>query len=388
MSSTNGGPGPRVSDLKDALAAAAARGLRSLPRGGGTKDALSSPDGEAISLDLSTCTGIVEYAPSEFTVTALAGTPIAQVAATLGERGQYLPFDPILIEAGATIGGTIAAGVSGSGRARYGGIRDFILGVRFLDGGGTLVRGGGKVVKNAAGFDLPKLMVGSLGSLGVVVEATFKVFPRAEATATGTVDFAGTGDAVAAMRRLLRGPSEVDALDLEPPGRLWVRMAGRERAIAPRLERALGIAAGEGAARGGDARGRGARSRQVLDAADADAHWREMRELAWVPAGCSLVKAPLQPGRIAAVEEALASVAATSTAIPRAVYTAAGQQALIAWPGELALDDLDRALQNLGLSGLVVRGRGDRRRVGIRRGEAAIERARRALDPQGRFREP
>ncbi len=326
--------------------------------------------------------------PSEFTVTALAGTPIAEMVAALGERGQYLPFDPILVEAGATLGGTIAAGVSGSGRARYGGIRDFILGVRFLDGGGTLVRGGGKVVKNAAGFDLPKLMVGSLGSLGVMVEATLKVFPRAEATGTGSVDFAATDDAVAAMRRLLRGPSEVDALDLEPPGRLWVRVAGRERAIAPRLERALGIAAGEGAASGLGASGRRARSRQVLEAADAEAHWREMRELAWVPAGCSLVKVPLQPGRIAAVEDALASLGATSTAAPRAVYTAAGQQALIAWPRELALDHLDRALQSLGLSGLVVRGRCDRRRLGIRPGEAAIERARRALDPQGRFREP
>jgi glycolate oxidase FAD binding subunit len=383
MSSTDGDLSARVSDLKDALADAAARGLRSLPRGGGTKDALSSPGGEAIALDLKSWAGIVEYAPSEFTVTALAGTPIAEVAATLGEQGQYLPFDPILVEAGATLGGTIAAGVSGSGRARYGGIRDFILGVRFLDGGGTLVRGGGKVVKNAAGFDLPKLMVGSLGSLGVVVEATLKVFPRAEATSTGTVDFAGAGDAVAAMRRLLRGPSEVDALDLEPPGRLWVRIAGRERTLSTRLDRALGIAAGEG-----DASGSGARSLRVLEAADAVAHWREMRELTWVPAGFSLVKAPLQPGRIAAVEDALAGLARSSAATPRAVYTAAGQQALIAWPRELALDDLDRALQSLGLQGLVVRGRCDRRRLGIRPGEAAIERARRALDPQGRFREP
>ena len=109
----------------------------------------------------------------------------------------------------------MAAGVSGSGRLRYGGIRDFVLGVRFLDGDGTLVHGGGKVVKNAAGFDLPKMMVGSLGSLGVMVEATLKVFPRAEETATGVVDFTRIDDAVAAMRRVLRGPSEADALDVQ-----------------------------------------------------------------------------------------------------------------------------------------------------------------------------
>jgi glycolate oxidase FAD binding subunit len=388
MSSTDGVPAARVSEVEDALAAAAARGALCLPRGGGTKDALSSPGDDAIALELRTCSGIVEYTPSEFTVTALAGTPIAEIAAALGEQGQYLPFDPILVEAGSTLGGTIAAGVSGSGRARYGGIRDFILGVRFLDGDGTLVRGGGKVVKNAAGFDLPKLMVGSLGSLGVVIEATLKVFPRAEATGTAAIDFAGVSDAVAAMRRLLRGPSEVDALDLEPPGRLWVRVAGRERAIAPRLERALAIAAGDGVASEGVASGGGARSRRVLEAADAEAHWREMRELAWVPAGCSLVKAPLQPGRIAAVEDALASLGAGAAAAPRAVYTAAGQQALIAWPRERAIEELDRTLESLGLGGLVVRGRRDRRRLGIRRGEAAIERVRRALDPQGRFREP
>jgi glycolate oxidase FAD binding subunit len=383
MSVVDGGAAAAVSNLKEALAGAAARGERSLPRGGGTKDALSSPDRDASTLDLSGCAGIVEYAPSEFTVTARAGTPIAELAAALGEQGQYLPFDPILIDAGATLGGTVAAGVSGSGRVRYGGIRDFILGVRFLDGAGTLVHGGGKVVKNAAGFDLPKMMVGSLGSLGVMVEVTLKVFPRAEATATGTVDCSRIEDAVAAMRRVLRGPSEADALDLEPPGRVWIRVAGRERAIAARLERALTIAAGEGGSGGG-----AAGSRQVVTAAHAEAHWRAMRELTWVPAGRALVKVPLQPGRIAEVDATLAAAASAGTEAPRAVYTAGGQQALVAWPSELALGDLDRRLEQLGLSGLVVRGRCERRRLGRKTAEAAIERARRALDPNGRFREP
>jgi glycolate oxidase FAD binding subunit len=365
------------------MAAAAARGERVLPRGGGTKDALSSSRGDVVPLDLGACAGIVEYAPSEFTITALAGTPIAELQAVLGERGQYLPFDPILVDAGSTLGGTVAAGVSGSGRARYGGIRDFILGVRFLDGGATLVRGGGKVVKNAAGFDLPKLMVGSLGSLGVMIETTIKVFPRAEATATGAVELAGLADAVAAMRRLLRGPSEVDALDLEPPGRLWIRVAGRERAIAQRLDRARAIAAGEDGMSGS-----AARPRHVLAPAEADAHWRAMRELAWVDPGRVLVKIPLQPGRIVEVETALAAAGNATGDAPRAIYTAGGQQALVSWPREIALDELDRRLEALQLSGLVVRGRCERRRLGRRPAEAAIERARRALDPHGRFRDP
>ena len=115
---------------------------------------------------------------SEFTFTALAGTPVREIAAALAERGQYLPFDPMLREAGATLGGTVAAGLSGPGRFRYGGLRDFILGVRFVDGEGRLLRLGGKVVKNAAGFDLPKFFVGSLGRFGVLAEMTFKVFPK------------------------------------------------------------------------------------------------------------------------------------------------------------------------------------------------------------------
>jgi glycolate oxidase FAD binding subunit len=370
------------SGLREELAAAALRRERCVPRGGGTKDALSQPTADAVALDLRACAGIVEYAPSEFTVTALAGTPIAELVAALGEQAQYLPFDPILVDAGATLGGTVAAGVSGSGRLRYGGIRDFILGVRFLDGDGTLVHGGGKVVKNAAGFDLPKMMVGSLGSLGVMVEATIKVFPRAEATATGTVEFSSSDDAVAAMRRVLRGPSEADALDLEPPGRLWIRVAGRERAIAARLDRTLAIAAGETGSSGG-----AARSRQVVSPVDADAHWRAMRELAWVPPGCAVVKVPLQPGKITALEAALAAATSPDGA-PRAVYTAGGQQALVAWPLDLPISDLERRLEGLGLSGLVFRGRSERRRLGRRASDAAIDRVRHALDPDGRFRDP
>src|SRR5687768_10335661 len=155
-----------------------------LPRGAGTKPSLSTPPAGAASLELGGLRGVREYEPGEFVFTALAGTPLAEVEALLAQHGQYLPFDPLLIERGATLGGTVAAGLSGSGRYRYGGVRDFILGVRYVDGSGELVRGGGKVVKNAAGFDLPKLFVGSLGQLGALVELSFKVFPRPEATLT------------------------------------------------------------------------------------------------------------------------------------------------------------------------------------------------------------
>ena len=119
---------------------------RVLPRGGGTKPALSSPPEGTATLDVAGLTGIEDYDPEELTFTARAGTSLAEIEAALAENGQYLPFDPPLVAAGATLGGTVAAGASGPMRYRSGGVRDFILGVRFLDGEGRLVRAGGRVV--------------------------------------------------------------------------------------------------------------------------------------------------------------------------------------------------------------------------------------------------
>src|SRR3954447_2992182 len=170
--------------------------VRSTPRllavGAGTKPRLSAVDG--VKLTTAGLRGISEYDPSEFTFTAAAGTPVREIVAALAERGQYLPFDPMLCDAGATLGGTVASGLSGPGRFRFGGVRDFILGIRFVDGAGRLLHMGGKVVKNAAGFDLPKFFCGSLGRFGLLVEATFKVFPQPSARLTLLLE-AADGDA-------------------------------------------------------------------------------------------------------------------------------------------------------------------------------------------------
>src|SRR5262249_53592058 len=156
------------------LAEAVQSSPKLLAVGARTKPGLSEVDWPRLST--ARLKGIVEYNPSEFTFTALAGTPVKEIAAALAERRQYLPFDPMLVDAGATLGGTVGAGLNGPGRFRFGGIRDFILGIRFVDGRGQLLRMGGKVVKNAAGFDLPKFFVGSMGRFGVLGELTFKVF--------------------------------------------------------------------------------------------------------------------------------------------------------------------------------------------------------------------
>ena len=226
---------------------AAPPGARILARGRGTKPPLSMPPEGAVALDVSGLSGIIEYEPGEFTFTALAGTPIAEIAAALAEHGQFLPFDPPLVEAGATLGGTVAAGLSGPGRYRYGGVRDFILGVRYVDGAGEVVRTGGKVVKNAAGFDISKLMVGSLGALGVLVELSFKVFPKPEAYATLRVPHPTLDDALATLHRLTGSQMDFFAIDLEPTldgATLWVRLGGLAAALPERLARLRGLAGG------------------------------------------------------------------------------------------------------------------------------------------------
>ncbi len=154
-------------------------GMRLLPVAGGTKPALSSSSRADVQrLDVSELTGVLEYDPAELTLTALAATPLVEVQTALAEHGQHLPFDPPLAEAGATLGGVVATGAAGAGAWRNGGVRDFVIGVRFVDGTGRLITGGGKVVKNAAGFDLPKLMVGSIGRLGRDRPAVVQSVPK------------------------------------------------------------------------------------------------------------------------------------------------------------------------------------------------------------------
>ena len=172
-------------------------------------------DGASIA-DLSAMRGIIEYQPSEYTVTARAGTPVCELAAALREQGQYLPFDPLLPEQ-ATIGGTVAGNLSASRRHRYGGARDFILGAAVVDGLGRAFRVGGKVVKNSAGFDLSKFLVGSLGHYAIMTELTFKIFPDAPRFSSLSFSSGRLEDALAAIYFINQSVYELDALDLMPP---------------------------------------------------------------------------------------------------------------------------------------------------------------------------
>ena len=145
---------------------------------------------------------IVGYQPTDMTVTVEAGITLARLQQALAENGQWLPIDPPLPEQ-ATVGGIIAANLNGPTRLSQGAVRDFLIGLKVVQADGTVIKGGGRVVKNVAGYDLPKLYCGSFGTLGVIVEATFKVRPRPEARAVLSLTFPSVGQAMDLALRLL-----------------------------------------------------------------------------------------------------------------------------------------------------------------------------------------
>ena len=152
-------------------------------RGGGTKDFYGEPpQGEL--LDTRALTGITSYEPSELVVTVRAGTLLAELETLLASSDQCLPFEPPHFGAGATVGGMVASGLSGPARASAGALRDYVLGVTMLNGRGESLTFGGQVMKNVAGYDVSRLIAGSLGTLGLIVEVSLKVLPRAPAEAT------------------------------------------------------------------------------------------------------------------------------------------------------------------------------------------------------------
>jgi len=163
--------------LVESVRAAAAAGTPLCLRGSGSKDFFgNAPRGEP--LETRGWCGIVNYEPTELVVTARCGTPLTELEAVLAERGQMLPFEPPHHGPNATVGGCVAAGLSGPRRASAGAVRDYVLGARLLDGRARLLAFGGEVMKNVAGYDVSRLLAGSLGTLGVILEASFKVLPR------------------------------------------------------------------------------------------------------------------------------------------------------------------------------------------------------------------
>lgn len=339
--------------------------VRSSPRvlalGAGTKPRLSAVDLPKISM--LALSGILEYEPGEFTFTALAGTRLRELVQTLAARGQFLSFDPPLVEAGATLGGTVAAGLSGPGRLRFGGVRDFILGAKFVDGLGRTLRVGGKVVKNAAGFDLPKFLVGSLGRFGVLAELTFKVFPAPMSTLTLKLRAEDIQVAVGILLALARGRWEAQALDI-PPGAtdVCVRLAGPAPALQDLARDILDRWPGA-----------------ELAEPRAQELWSDLREFRWAHAQGPLLKVAVNPAVLVRFYQDLQRIDGV-----RIQVGSGGNLAFVSVPEPAQIRGLAEALRSQSLAAITLRGEAPLWCGTVSRPNI-VPAVKQALDPRNRF---
>ena len=209
--------------------AAQAEGRPLVIQGSGSKACYGRPVAGEV-LDSRVHRGIVHYDPVELILTARAGTPLAQVEAALAAQGQYLPFEPPHLGAQATLGGCIATGLSGPRRPWAGPARDYVLGTRVLTATGKVLRFGGEVMKNVAGYDVSRLMVGAQGTLGLITEISLKVLPQPAACAGLALEMP-LPHAFAKLARWGRQPLPLTAACWSA-GRLYLRLEGGERSVA------------------------------------------------------------------------------------------------------------------------------------------------------------
>jgi len=217
--------------------------------GGNTKSFYGAPVA-GNTLDTTGWQGIVSHEPTELVVTVRAGTPLAELEAVLLDKGQCLPFEPPRFGLASTIGGVVAAGLAGPARATAGGVRDFVLGLQFIDGRGEWLTFGGQVMKNVAGYDVSRAMAGSLGTLGVITDISLKVLPVAPAEAT-LVFALGQHDALEQLHRWGGQPLPINAScwvkdgeQAGAPERLQVRLRGAIAAVDAACERMVREAQG------------------------------------------------------------------------------------------------------------------------------------------------
>jgi glycolate oxidase FAD binding subunit len=233
-----------ASDLAGAIEQASATGTALNVVAGGTKSFLGHPVDPAAPeprkrLDLSAHSGILQYEPAELMLRARAGSRLADIEALLADHGQMLPFEPPHFGPGATLGGCVAAGLSGPRRASGGSVRDSVLGVTIINGQGEILSFGGQVMKNVAGYDVSRLMVGSMGTLAVILDVSLKVLPLPSMERTCVLECGGE-DAIHRMCSLAESTHPVSATCYD--GRqLSVRLSSTEAAV----ETAMGQIGGE-----------------------------------------------------------------------------------------------------------------------------------------------
>jgi glycolate oxidase FAD binding subunit len=237
---------PRDAADVAAIVAGAVRPLE--PLGGGSKRQIGKPVVADV-LDLGALAGIVTYEPAELVLTARAATPLKEIERTLAAHAQRLAFEPpdfgrlLGDERPQTLGGVIAANLAGSRRMTAGAARDHFLGFRAVAGSGELFKAGGKVVKNVTGYDLPKVLAGSWGTLAVLTEVTIRVTPAAELDRTLVVAAGSVGECLALLEAALRSSHEVSAAGIDPERGSLLRLEGfaasveaRTRALCDELD--------------------------------------------------------------------------------------------------------------------------------------------------------
>ncbi len=232
-----------MSDLTDAIrervASAYESGTPLEIQGGGSKTFLGNPVEGAVLQTTEHC-GIIDYQPAELVISARAGTPLAEIESALAEHNQMLAFEPPHFAAGATLGGCIATGLSGPRRPYAGAARDFVLGMRIINGRGEALRFGGEVMKNVAGYDVSRLITGSMGSLGVIMDVSLKVLPKPAAGAS-IARAATQTEAIEIMNQLAGQPWPLSGAYWES-GRMVLRFSGAQQAVAQAMDKTDGDA--------------------------------------------------------------------------------------------------------------------------------------------------
>jgi glycolate oxidase FAD binding subunit len=302
------------------LAAAASCEAVAIPWGGGTGiETGGLPARYDVALDVTRLNGIVEHVAEDLTVTVQAGTRLQELQNHLARRGQYLPLDPPQPDR-ATVGGMLASNAGGPLRHAHGWPRDWLLGMKVALPDGSVIKSGGRVVKNVAGYDMSKLFVGSFGTLGVIVEAAFKVIPLPAARASAVAFFASPGKAAKAGLELHARNLRVESLELlnteaarsvlsDPPrGNFWcllVAAAGNGRAVERTLREMADVCTGQGAAMAS------------LTAEQAETVWQGARNAGVRTAGAGglILRASLLPSQVAPFLESAESLRARALAL-------------------------------------------------------------------------
>ena len=286
-----------IEELAQLMKEAHVAGVSMIPIGAGTRLEFGNPPHSAgLAMHTARLHGVVEYEPANLTVSVRAGTPLRKLQEILRAENQFLPLDPP--HAGrATLGGIVACSSSGPIRFRYGTVRDMVIGIRVVHADGTATKSGGKLVKNVSGYDMCKLYAGSLGTLGITTELTFRVQPVPQETATLALAFPSPGTAFAASQALIHADLAPDAMEAlnhdafaslhgDARGAPWVlllRFGETEEAVRWQVDRAREMAA---ASQG--------EVLYVQDAAESETFWQRAAGLREIPAGVDalLLKCP------------------------------------------------------------------------------------------------